>query len=405
MKTFTSALIGAAALAQDVNSSPLSGPAGLEFPNVTGLMNHTVHVSNGGSAHCVSGTVKVNATTDKNLKFAYNLPSNQSQVTQTLVSLWSSGGDGYVKSLTSGTQRVTGSFDIEATYCLPAGENSKTTKVQLLTHGIGVDRYYWDFASGYSYVDTAAAAGYATFLYNRLGVGASSKEDPLNAVQSPLELEILEALASKLRQGTLGDRAFSTVVGVGHSFGSILTQGVTAAYPKTLDAAVLTGFTLNSTGLPGFGLGLNAAIASETQPYRFSGLSAGYLVAGTPVSNQIAFFYDPGFDPEILSLADATKGSFTLGELFTLTHVLNATSEFQGPVAVVAGNEDLPFCNGNCGSPTNILADLVPALYPELSEEDTATYVAPAAGHALNLHYAAPGAFNFIQDFLKKHNV
>ncbi|RDK46532.1 hypothetical protein M752DRAFT_324194 [Aspergillus phoenicis ATCC 13157] len=308
-------------------------------------MNHTVHVSNGGSAHCISGIVKVNATTDKNLKFAYNLPSNQSQVTRTLVSLWSPGGDGYVKSLTSGTQRVTGSYDIEAKYCLPAGENSKTTKVQLLTHGIGVDRHYWDFASGYSYVDTAAAAGYATFLYNRLGVGASSKEDPLNAVQSPLELEILEALASKLRQGTLGDRAFTTVVGVGHSFGSILTQGVTAAYPKTLDAAVLTGFTLNS------------------------------------------------------------NGKLHAGELFTLTHVINATSEFQGPVAVVAGNEDLPFCNGNCSSPTDILAGLVPALYPEVLEANTATYVAPAVGHALNLHYAAPGAFNFIQDFLKKHNV
>ncbi|PWY72010.1 hypothetical protein BO83DRAFT_437926 [Aspergillus eucalypticola CBS 122712] len=386
MKTFTSALIGAAALAQYVNSSPLSGAAGLGFPNVTGLANPTVHVSNGGSAHCVSGTVKVNATTDKNLKFAYNLPSNQSQVTQTLVTLWSSGGDGYLKSLTSSTQRVSGSYDIEATYCLPADETSKTTKVQLLTHGIGGDRHYWDFASGYSYIDTAAAAGYATFLYNRLGVGASSKEDPLNVVQSPLEMEILKTLASKLRQGTLGDRAFSTVVG-------------------TLDAAVLTGFALDSNGLPGFGLGLNAAIASETQPYRFSGLSAGYFVAGTAVSNQIAFSYDPGFDPEILSLADATKGSFTLDELFTLTYVVNATSEFQGPVAVVAGNEDLPFCNGNCSSPTNILAGLVPALYPEVSEAKTATYVAPAVGHNLNLHYAALGAFDFIQDFLEKHNV
>lgn len=228
----------------------------------------------------------------------------------------------------NGTQRVTGSYNIGATYCLPTHNHSKTTKAQLLTRGIGVDRSYWDFASGYSYVDAAAAAGYATFLYDRLGVGSSSKEDPLNVVQSPIQLEILEALARKLRDGSLGDRAFSMVVGVGHSFGSALTQGLTAAYPKALDAAVLTGFSLNSSGLPGFTLGLNAAIASETQPYRFIGLSAGYLVAGSAVSTQIAFFYDPGFDAEILSVADSTKGSFTLGELFTITLIVNATSKF-----------------------------------------------------------------------------
>lgn len=88
-------------------------------------------------------------------------------------------------------------------------------------------RYYWDFAPGYSYVDVAVQAGHGAFFYDRLGVGKSSTPDALSVVQAPLEVEILHSLITTLKSGSISNSTFSTVIGTGHSFGSILTQAIT----------------------------------------------------------------------------------------------------------------------------------------------------------------------------------
>ena len=166
-------------------------------------------------------------------------------------------------------------------------------------------------------MDVAAQYNHATFFYDRLGVGASSKPDPIKIVQSPLEVEIANTLALKLRQGAFSGLKFSKVIGTGHSFGSIITQAITAQYPSTLDAAILTGFSTNSTGMPPFLQGLNLAIASQNNPYRFADLNNGYIVSSSAISNQIGFFRAPNFDPAVLNLAEATKGTVTFGELLS----------------------------------------------------------------------------------------
>jgi pimeloyl-ACP methyl ester carboxylesterase len=131
-------------------------------------------------------------------------------------------------------------------------------------------RYYWDFAPGYSYVDVATTDNHATFVisaqthfrsdnfivltalysffYGRLGVGQSSKPDALNVVQVPLEVEILQSLTTMVESGYFSNSTFSTVIGAGHSFGSVLTQAVTSKYPTSFNTAILTGFSMNSTG-------------------------------------------------------------------------------------------------------------------------------------------------------------
>lgn len=90
-----------------------------------------------------------------------------------------------------------------------------------------------DFAPGYSYVDVATQYNYATFFYDRLGVGESSKPDFLT-VQAPLEVEIANNLAKMLREGHFSKKSFSTVVATGHSFGSVITQAITAIYPNSI---------------------------------------------------------------------------------------------------------------------------------------------------------------------------
>ena len=398
MRVTTTLLFYVAAAFAFGDSLLASTPGGVQPPGIAGFMNPTIHPSKGGLAVCVSGTVPVKAVTNKNLMFNFPLPANQSQVTETFVEFTISSSL-FLQSIAAGTQNVSGTYDIGATLCTPANE-TKPSSVQFLTHGLSFDRTYWDFVSGYSYVDVAIESGHAAFFYDRLGVGLSSKPDPLNVVQAPLELEIANELITMLRDGDLGNVKFSTVVGVGHSFGSVLTEAVTAAFPQSLDAAILTGYSINSTGEPNFISSLNLAIAFDDQPYRFSGLNSGYLVSSTAISTQIGFFRAPGFDPMILSLADATKGCVAIGELFSPSVIVAPARNFTGPVAIVNGAEDLPFCFGNCSYPTNLLAQ-VKMLYPQVPAKNFATYLAPTTGHGLNFHYSARKAYDFIQGFLK----
>jgi len=201
-----------------------------------------------------------------------------------------------------------------------------------------------------------------------------------------------------LKSGYFCNTTFSTAVGTGHSFGSVLTEAVTSKYPDTFNTAILTGFSMNSTGQAIFTQGLNLAIASQNQPYRFSNIPEGYLVSSSAISNQIAFFHAPDFDPNILNQAEATKGTVTFGELFTTTAVVMPASNFTGSVAVVNGAEDLPFCTGNCSYPTNLAQSALTMLYPQAKSKGD--YLAPLTGHGINLHYSAVAAYHYIQDFI-----
>lgn len=377
-------------------------PADTQAPSISGFTNATVHPSRGGLAICVSGYVPVKASSSENIKFNFDIPANQSQVTETWLDFTTSGST-FAEQIMGGKQSVSGTYDIYATLCVPANDTAPGS-VQLLTHGVGFDSSYWDFAPGYSYVDVATIFGYASFFYDRLSVGQSSKPAPLD-VQTPLELSILHELAAGLRQGQFSNATFKTVVGAGHSYGSILTQALTATYPSDLDAAVLTGFSVNSSAMPTFTLGLNLAIAAQNQPYRFSDLSNGYLVSDTAISLQTGFFRAPGFDPNILWLADATKGTVTFGELFSTTAVTAPAKNFTGPVAVVDGAEDLPFCFGNCSYPTNQAQAVFAKLYPNVPTSKQGAYLAPVTGHGLNLHYSAVEAYYYAQNFLKKNGL
>lgn len=258
---------------------------------------------------------------------------------------------------------------------------------------------------GYSYVDVAAEHGYASFFYDRLGVGSSDKPDPIQVIQAPLEVEIARTLATSLRKGTFSGQKFGKVVGVGHSFGSIITQAITQLYPEILDAAVLTGFSSDLSNQPTFLQALNLAIARENQPTRFPSLNNAFLVSSTIISNQIGFFKANGFDPALLRKAEDTKGTVTIGELNSLSGVGGPADRFTKPVIVVDGDADYPFCTGNCSFPTNLAEAVQGKYYPSLADADFDAYLAPLAGHGLNFHYSAAEAFEYAQKFLAEHGL
>lgn len=257
----------------------------------------------------------------------------------------------------------------------PAAMNSSSTPtLQILTHGIGFDKTYWDFAYNnfnYSYTNVALNAGYHTFAYDRLGIGNSSHGEPKNEIQSFLEIAALAELTRMLRNGTLyGAPAYSKIVHVGHSFGSAQSFALTAMYPTISDGIVLTGFSMNaSVGVSLFNAGANYQQAFLNQPFRFGSKATammftqftqtyqffaeylapidfttlepydyppGYLVQSDAGTTNYLFLFNGYFDPMILPVAEAGKQPVTVGEGLTLTSVPTMNT-FTGPVLVITG--------------------------------------------------------------------
>jgi pimeloyl-ACP methyl ester carboxylesterase len=360
---------------------------------------YTVAPSRGTRTRCVTGTITINATTTKNIRYNFDMPENQTVITNTFLKYITPGGV-FQRRVTVDEQAVGGTYSIGATLCVPA-EGTSPIGVQIATHGVGFDRSYWDFAPGYSYVDTAAQYGYATFFYDRLGVGTSSKPDGIQIVQAPLETAILHQLVGQLRSGGFNRQRFNKIVGVGHSFGSILTQAVAASHPNDFDALVLTGFGTDGSGVPAFLASQNFEIASQNQPFHFRGLSNAYVLAGSATSVQYGFFRAPNYDNAIFDAAVAARSTATLGEFFSLFAVTGPAANYTKPVAVVNGQNDFPFCQNNCSAPVDQAQLVFPRLFPALPVEKQFAYLAPGTGHALNLHYTAQNAFVKIQEFLK----
>jgi len=301
----------------------------------------------------------------------------------------------------------------------------------------------------YSYVDNALEHGYATLAYDRLSIGNSTHAPNSTAArdqfQSFLEIQALRSLTLQIRNGSMPhvNQTYEKIVHVGHSFGSAQTYALVAAYPTISDGIVLTGFSMNASFVGYFAAGADFQLANLNQPFRFgssatagaiaSGLNYltqnyaltdyvaglnlgsvvgqalnyanGYIVNSNANSQQYLFFLPGAFDTGILYWAESTKQPVTQGELFTLGSLpmLNA---YKGPVLVITGENDLPYCGGNCLA-TGGAAASVPAgvkmNFPNASSFEA--YIQPKSGHGLNFHYNATGGYDVIANWLGTHNL
>ncbi|KAF1842271.1 alpha/beta-hydrolase [Cucurbitaria berberidis CBS 394.84] len=374
----------------------------------------------------------------------------------------------YTATLLQGYQNLQGSYKISAQYCHP--DNGSSSTIQLLTHGIGFDKTYWDLDYNnynYSYVNNALENGYSTLAIDRLGIGNSSHGDPFNEIQAQAEVEALNAVTTKLRNGGISqiDHSYKKVIHVGHSFGSVQSLWLSALYPNNTDGVILTGFSAATQFLSYVVAGWNLHSARLNQPLRLGnasseglrGLAAQYgvtqdvvprlqrfledagadltsqevwnIVASTEVldliagynktvaplnypsgyfassdltSLQYAFLFPGNYDIGLAVASEQTKQPVTAGELLTIGSAPK-TSPFKGPVFVITGEHDVPFCGGNCyASVPNVTAPSfltgVKAAFPSASAFEA--YVQPGAGHGLNFHYNATAGYQAIQDFL-----
>lgn len=164
---------------------------------------------------CTNVTVPVNIRARQAI---FDVPTLESNFDAVKFSLdFTNIGMNYTDVVTKGYQTVTGQYNISAKYCKPQGDSKANPTVQVLTHGIGFDKTYWDLSYNnynYSYIDVAVAAGYHTVSIDRFGIGNSSHADPLNVVQANAEVSALYEITSMLRNGTFPS--------VSHKFGKVV---------------------------------------------------------------------------------------------------------------------------------------------------------------------------------------
>ena len=288
------------------------------------------------SYHCIDFTAPITVTA-VSAEVAFPEFQNQFEATAFAAAVLGRDSAQLASTAFKGEQNVTSTFEISARYCTPAKKGSGI--VQVLTHGLGFDKVYWEFdgpSSPYNYVKVATGAGYSTLAYDRIGNGESTVSDPYNINQGPTELAVLAALTTALRAGALhsGIAKPKTVVHVGHSYGSELSHGLASAAPQLTDGLILTGYSSNDSFQPIWAASTTFHLASVNQPKRFGSRNSGYLTWPDEYANEFGFFLYPHFDPAVLAKAEATKYPFTVGEFLTQALIPMGKVGITGPVLV-----------------------------------------------------------------------
>ncbi|KAK7706297.1 hypothetical protein SLS64_007637 [Diaporthe eres] len=288
---------------------------------------------------CTDLTVDV-PVVSRNAVFNRTAPTDNIEVTNFVLDLTRQGHNLTNEALT-GYTTIEKTYSVAATYCEP--DDGPSTTVQLLTHGIGFDRTYWDLSiNAYNYSYAAKANdeyGYSTFAWDRLGIAQSDHGDAVNEIQSYLEIAALKTLTDQLREGSIDGIGcgFDKVVHVGHSFGSIQSYSLAVLHPGASDGLVLTGFSQASQFSAYFALGANLVSANGLLP--FVTYPDGYLASGNPSGVQTDFFAPGSFDPALLALASTSGKPVTVGELLTLAGATAQPNPLTGPVLIITGSE------------------------------------------------------------------
>jgi pimeloyl-ACP methyl ester carboxylesterase len=169
--------------------------------------------------------------------------------------------------------------------------------------------------------------------------------------QALIQVDVLRQLSSMVRSGSLTANlgAPKSVVLVGHSFGSFISNALLGVHPDAADAVVMTGIAYVGNA-SGYGLtleALNSRIAS-TQNNAWGSLDTGYLTWVDVYANIINFFKAPLYTIDTAKFAESTKQPFAVTELLSLLSLDYSAPRFTGPVLFLTGEFDYIVCEGFC---------------------------------------------------------
>ncbi|KAK7435044.1 hypothetical protein VKT23_019852 [Stygiomarasmius scandens] len=355
--------------------------------------------SNGSYSYtCSEFSVPVTVSADT-LQLNLTAPRNQLELTALVTDLAHLNAT-IINEVTIGPATVNASYNISSQLCVPDNFASDGV-LEFTIHGVGFDHTYWNFKNGsqYNYAEAALKAGHAIFMYDRLSVGNSSKPDGIQEVQIGTEMAIATALVEDLRTRI----SFGKIIGIGHSYGSVQLIGLAARHGNLFDATVLTGASAFSAGLPAAFAAFDLKIASKVDPTKYQSLESSYTLTGDATNDQMVFFAYPGFDPEIFDEAESAKALITIGQVLTISTGFGIAPNYTNPIAVVTGDKDFAFCGGDCNAPVGEAPNApatVSGLFPSAS--NFSVYIPENTGHGINMHFSAPEAYGFIQQWLRE---
>lgn len=262
-------------------------------PGVVGF-DFQIHRSSGGKALCYNTTLPLTVTA-RYANVSRPVPENQLELTDDIVAMTTN--PTYLGTYIAGLETRTATHSIFSKLCVPLTQKEPVRTVQFLTHGATLDNSYWDIMPGYSYVDAAATAGYATFSYDRLGIGNSDHPAAWD-VQGPVQIELAHALIQRLRNGSIAGYTFENVIGVGHSLGSGITSAIAFNHNFDFDAIILTGFAAVSEKSQSAIASWDSVMANQDPSGRFKDLDNGYFTQGSKQALQYVFYKYPFFPIE-----------------------------------------------------------------------------------------------------------
>ncbi|KAI0191640.1 Alpha/Beta hydrolase protein [Astrocystis sublimbata] len=314
------------------------------------------------------------------------------------------------------TVPTSGTFNISALYCEPTVKvKGREGTIQYLLHGLLSNKEYWigenfpnpDFSGQYSWVSHAASQGYATLAIDNLGNGKSDRPDPINIVQTPMQLSVVYSIMQGIRAGSLpGVPKYDKVVMGTHSYGSIIGRVLASVFPTSgADAYILTATAANLTGLQQFLRNVAPQAATVVDP-RFEGLAPAYLSA-TKNIREVIYGLDGGFDLKMAEWDAASPHVMAVGEVASAGSPA-APSSFTGPVMVISGQQDQIACGTgsifdqptvDCGVGPGSHVDETRSLFPD--SKAFQPYVVANTGHNVNTHYSAPESFGAAHAWLQ----
>jgi pimeloyl-ACP methyl ester carboxylesterase len=273
--------------------------------------------------------------------------------------------------------------------------------VEVLSHGITYSHTYWDWPyqpSTYSYVRYANAHGRATFDYDRIGEGNSSRP-PATSVTIPANAFVLHQIVGALRSGQLGT-PFNRIISIGHSLGSLIAMEEAGQY-HDVDAVALSGIS-HSFVTVGVALLFPDFVPTQLDPVLApQNFPLGYVTtrAGTREEH---FYYAPTADPAVVALDEATKQAGTAGELATLPVALPFSLSITAPVLVINGDNDQLICGGilPCSSALNPF-NTESTFYPAAASYTQV--LIPNMGHDMTLQTNAPEFFADVDTWITSH--
>jgi pimeloyl-ACP methyl ester carboxylesterase len=227
-----------------------------------------------------------------------------------------------------------GSVDIHAERYAPIGP---VRGVQIMVPGVTYDHHYFDLdGSGDvgSQARQAVREGWLVVALDRVGTGESSKP-PAASVTTAVQVTSIARFVDKVDSMYRG----LPIVLVGHSYGSVVAEGVAATSDK-IDALVVTGFMYRRTS-PSFE-GFPELIPAATDPVLGKKkLPADYLT--TAPNSRKFFYYLPNANPATLAADERSKTTTTAAEVpgFAQELVSQAFAKaVRVPVLVVVGDHD-----------------------------------------------------------------